>query len=535
MKKLFVCALALAAFVACDKEPNVGGGDEVGKVYMSFSVKMETTRTGTDNTGNTNSDASPDYEVGKDRENTISSVDIILAKADQYFKAEKVEIKNVSVNGDINQTYIASFNSLNLVEGADYKVYIYANCTAPAKEDGENATSNAAIGAMTAENKFWMTNAYAANTVKIPADLSAHNSPNSPFNMGEHYVERSMARFDFMPKNNNKFELADGVTVTLTEAAIINQSKDFYMLRRVSNDGTANGAVVGGVETPQNYVVDVDYAAKANGYDADDVKNFDAHMTLPLTWTWKSIASADLTKADADLKDNWDGSNDGTDDPMTGDPDEESNPTEEGTPEHVLNDYYIWQYAKENTIPGTTIQEHGISTGIVFKGKIEGAAVTAANGDPIYVFENKLYGTWDKVVAAAEADNAPATLVAAVNAVGETRTVKALADAGFTGYSADEKGNYYAYYYYWNRHNDNGDNTKMGIMEFAVVRNNVYKLCVDKISKLGHPEPPTDPNDPKNPDPDPVDPKDPDEELNYYFNVTVKVLPWVVRVNHIEF
>ena len=71
----------------------------------------------------------------------------------------------------------------------------------------------------------------------------------------------------------------------------------------------------------------------------------------------------------------------------------------------------------------------------------------------------------------------------------------------------------------------------MGNMEFAVVRNNVYKLCVDKIAKFGHP----DPKDPKNPDPDPEDPTDPDESLNYYFNVTVKVLPWVVRVNHIEF
>ncbi|MBP3613099.1 MAG: fimbria major subunit, partial [Rikenellaceae bacterium] len=47
--------------------------------------------------------------------------------------------------------------------------------------------------------------------------------------------------------------------------------------------------------------------------------------------------------------------------------------------------------------------------------------------------------------------------------------------------------------------------------------------------------PPTDPENPENPDPDPVDPTDPDEEKNYYFNVTVKVLPWVVRVNHIEF
>ena len=72
-------------------------------------------------------------------------------------------------------------------------------------------------------------------------------------------------------------------------------------------------------------------------------------------------------------------------------------------------------------------------------------------------------------------------------------------------------------------------------MKFAVVRNNVYTLCVDGSNKLGHPTPPTNPENPENPDPDPVDPTDTDEEKNYYFNVTVKVLPWVVRVNHIEF
>jgi hypothetical protein len=45
---------------------------------------------------------------------------------------------------------------------------------------------------------------------------------------------------------------------------------------------------------------------------------------------------------------------------------------------------------------------------------------------------------------------------------------------------------------------------------------------------LGHPAP-------GNPDPVPEGPFDPDEDLNYYFNVTVDVLPWTVRVNHIEF
>ena len=509
MKKLFVCALALATFVACDKEPN-GGLNSEDKVYMEFKIQTLTTRSATDGTGDTNSDANPDYEVGQDYENKISSVDVVLRNANTYVSATVTNPTSTD-----NTTWVAEFESSQLATGTDYEVYIYANCSA--KRD-LNATSNAAIGAMTEENKFWMTNAYAAKKVSFSAYSTDKANPTS---LGEHYVERAMARFDFMPKGPYTLSDAEGneVAVTLTQAALINQSKAFYLLRRVSADGTNTNWAVGGVETLDNYVVDVDYAAKANGYDADDVKNFDAHMTAPAGWVWKSIAEDDLK----DKPDNWVGTGDGKHD--------ETNAKDD----HELNQYYFWQYAKENTIPGVDAQEHaqehGISTGVVFKGELSGDKVPANGTEPIYVFDNVLYGTWAQVVAAVENSDSEAFkfAVEVCNDKGKAKDAATLAKAGFTGYSP-VGGKYYVYYYYWNRHNDNGQNTDMGKMEFAVVRNNVYKLCVDDIQKFGHPTPGgTDP------DPDPVDPKDPDEQGEYYFKVTVKVLPWVVRVNHIEF
>ncbi|MDE6717558.1 MAG: Mfa1 family fimbria major subunit [Muribaculaceae bacterium] len=109
---------------------------------------------------------------------------------------------------------------------------------------------------------------------------------------------------------------------------------------------------------------------------------------------------------------------------------------------------------------------------------------------------------------------------------------KKVTDAGFTIFqtSVDEacggKG-YYTYYYYWNRHNDNGQNGVMGNMEFAVVRNNVYKLAVTRLSTLGHPRlPQNDPDSPK--------PGVPDEKSDLYITVSVKVVPWTVRLNNIE-
>ena len=108
----------------------------------------------------------------------------------------------------------------------------------------------------------------------------------------------------------------------------------------------------------------------------------------------------------------------------------------------------------------------------------------------------------------------------------------AVTGANFTIYqsSKDEVSGpgYYCYYYYYNRHNDNLQAGTMGAMEFGVVRNNVYKLAVTNISQLGHPRIPE--NDPDKPRPD-----EPDESDDIYLTVTCRVLPWVVRINDIEF
>ena len=492
-------AAAMLVLLSCNKEPLTQEGNS-GNLYMQFSVKMLSTRSSTDeNSGNSNSNANPDIEVGLDKENKISTVDIALVKDDQYYVAE-----NVTPSAASADTYVASFNSVKLTAGAKYKVYIYANCSAPA-DFNINEVSNATVAEMTADNNFWMTNAYSANEVTLPSDLAPYTQPNTPLSLGAHTVERSMARFDY--KQADAFDMGAGLTLTLTEAALINQSKAHYMFRRVTagETATATDAVVGGVEIPTNWVVDTDWSNKV-------AANFNAQLEAPSTWTWTSLAS--LT----------------TDDNYTG-------------------DYKIWCYAKENTIPGIDAQKHNVSTGVVFKAELapgetasDAVKTAMAAGDRIYVFNNKLYGAWSDVKAAAEAGT-DATLQAAYNQAAATIAADATepkgadaAAAGFTGYSPKD-GKYYNYYYYWNRHNDNLDNKLMGIMEFAVVRNNVYKLAVNSINRFGHPTPPdpTNPDPDPEPDPDPVDPDDPDESVNYYFNVTVKVLPWTVRINNIEF
>lgn len=116
---------------------------------------------------------------------------------------------------------------------------------------------------------------------------------------------------------------------------------------------------------------------------------------------------------------------------------------------------------------------------------------------------------------------------------GITKAFKeAVVGATFTIYQTSNDTNdgwgYYCYYYYWNRHNDNGQSGIMAEMEFAVVRNNVYKLAVTRLSTFGHPRIPE--NDPDSPDPD-----TPDEKSDLYLTVSVRVMPWTIRFNNIEF
>ncbi len=519
MKKLsYLMAAFLIAMTGCQKEPQQNEGlSSDDKVYMSFQIQTLTTRSATDTDpeeggDNTNSDADAQFEVGLEKENTITSVNVVL-KNDSKFVLAEVTTPDLTASQSEGQTWIATFPSSQLAVNEEYDVYIYANCPASNNVD---QTSTEDIDEMTIANKFWMTNAYTAQKIKIEALSTDKTQPTS---LGSHYVERAMARFDFMDasaKGDLTYELADGVSVTLTEAAVINMSNEFYMLRRATDP--SDEVVVGYPEIANNWVVDTDWTAKETAVESNDytavANNFTYHLSTPNTWKWTDLSK--LTQ-----EDNW---NPGADpDGATGiKPD----------PTHGYADYMVWCYVKENTLPNKDAQVNGLSTGVVFKGKIAstntGIAADMTAKETIYAFGDKLYGSWERVLAAAENDVVLAAYAEMFGDNIEEGEADDLATAGFTAYKADSEGNYFTYYYYWNRHNDNSDNTNMGIMEFAVVRNNVYKLCVDYINKLGHPTP-------GDPDPDPVLPSDPDESGEYYFGVTVKVLPWVVRVNHIGF
>lgn len=563
---LMMSALAVC-FTACNDE--IEGGnvptETSNSVYLQFSLDLPSgSRSYTEDPdeGDDYVTSSDGTEVGKDYENQINQILLVFTDENNTYLTS-TDVVSVSPTTDTENQYVITIPPQRLEdcvspepeEGTEETgttsqktAYVYAFCN-PTDElralagasaesarvedfinkahtltDGES--ENASVWQ---SSNFLMSNAV-KQSITLPTSWNEHLSSSHPFNIGTIEVERSAARFDYKAKNEgNRYAVRKnlsssedetdnpGIYIELTDIALINMSKSFYYLRRVSDDGQNDLSTVCGVETANNYVVDTDAKEKVNYTSAENwtnkTDNFFYNLEKPETWQWTSLATI-------------------------------SNNTEDniwGKDEEETKGYHIWRYAIENTIPQDeqetdALQKNGITTGVVFRAKIgitEDSDVTWTAGEPIYVFENKLYGNWEAVANYATV-HSNSNVAYAYRVV--TNGDYDYKGAGFTIYEANEDGNYYTYYYYWNRHNDNGKVPDMGPMEFAVVRNNVYKLSVEAIYRFGYPEGETpDPETPDEEEPDP-DPEEPDPEApKVFFEVKVQVLPWVVRVNSIEF
>lgn len=543
---LFMAMGIATAFSACSDEvdlsTNNGGSTEesTSQVFMQFNLELPAVSRSTTQIGG-GSDAG--VEIGKDYENQVSEVLVVITDATEGSTYDKFIAKSsvVTPSSANNTTYVVPFKTTELTSSAGKSVNVYVYCN-PTEELTKATTfdvnkdyytlTDATNATIWTKNKFLMTNADDDYERTLPANLDDYRVETNPFDLETINVERAAARFDYKSSVANEtytlMEDENGdpeVTITLTDMALVNLSKEFYYLRRVSADGTSTNATIGGTETKTNYVVDTDYEWKGKYSEetTDKASHFfyvyNPNSASTTDYAWTSISS--LTSEDND--ESW---NSGEIAKRKG--------------------YKIWRYATENTIPAqVSNQKKGITTGVVFKGEIQGKGDMAnlLNGEKtVYVFDNILWGTWDDVKKAAEAkkenDNttlANPLLAAAYNKAMEdpdasdTEIEKKAVAAGFTIFRPNTTTKKYeVLYYYWNRHNDNNNNGSMGPMEFAVVRNNVYKLSVTGVDKFGHP---TNPDD----DPDPENPEDPDEEDDVYFKVAVEVLPWVVRINDIEF
>lgn len=560
-------ALALASCSSEAPAPN-NGNDADGDVYATLRVKLPSATR-----------AAAGEEYGQDAENYVGKVLVVLTqKVDgkymflTYDEADAMDGGQIagdheSVN--VNElTYTLNFSAKNMKPGAldiagengKSDIYVFAFCNPTSRlqntisqlaneKPGTMEFSGNSTGEINGNNTIWgdkkflMANCHEPAAVTLPSRaelVKNNNKPEKAFNLGIVHVKRLAARFDFAlggKNSDNKYDITSTTggkmgTIELTDMAMFNIAKNFYYLPRSNDkwDWTGTTYLCGDLESPY-YVMSYNqggfktqsladgnykqyYFANLIGNDFREGETEEpVGGSTKLTWT--SIKPETWNTKTEDDNNGW------TQDPK--------------------NDYRIWRYATENTIPAadaqnsTAAQKIGITTGVVFKGTFTPANTEVWNGNVIYLYNGVVYGDFTALKAyvtkypesvVAKAFNKIDALKNATNPDPKTNLLANLTSAqrdGFKAYVPDADTNTYTmYYFYYNRHNSNGNNSQMGENEFGVVRNNVYKLQVTTCGSLGEPD------FPENPD-------HPDEEESAYFTVSCHVMPWTVRINNIEF
>ena len=559
--------MLLASCASDEPGVNTGGESTKGGLYATIKLDVPGSRSETTETPGKNTNSNDGYEVGKPYENNINNVTIVLATLENnVYKAQAFGTytsNSAAPSPTENNVYTIQFQDTLIAKLRDQTVHIFAYCNTTLSDANftpgvdlsvmeskmESAAANQGIWQ---RSNFMMVNAPNRDipTYDMPDEktlLNNYNSPEKALNLGTVDVARAAARFDYKPVNENLYDIKDINTgdvvaqVEMVSMAPFNIAKSFYTLPRVSADGSDNGWEICGDEVYNrvtgvgNYVVTPNYADKitnsitslaGNYYEAfSGLANYEALTMYANIKEWYATA-------DNDNDENWTATD--------------------------KDGYKIWRYVTENTIPQIDKQRKGITTGVVFKGRLtnpaEGSLMASAmnNHKPIYFYNGTCYGDIANLRRVVANLDPSATmrqkfeqvfagknyLKFSTNDQGE-RVYEVLDNALVDATSAENNSTfkiirpsadnqYYVYYVYYNRHNDNGNNNSMGVMEFATVRNNVYKLSVTKVSDFGHT------NDPKD-DPDPENPEDPDETPKTYFQVSCRVLPWIVRINNIPF
>ena len=175
---------------------------------------------------------------------------------------------------------------------------------------------------------------------------------------------------------------------------------------------------------------------------------------------------------------------------------------------------YVSMYCLENCM-FRPAQNTVYTTGIMLKGTFtpEASQTIGNNGNPVedplvfntlYYFNYKFYTTLAAVGKYGDAN---------IDGLTEESSDAELAAKQITRFTKNG-GNFSTFYNYWIKHLDNNNPTVMGVMEFGIVRNNIYSVNITSIKNLGPGTPDTKP--------------DPDEN-KAFLDVEFGVYPWIVR------
>lgn len=547
------CLLMASLAAGCAQEDidtaPTGGGGMSASSYVSLSfASQQSTPTRSNPTGGEQGDR---QEKGQTKENEIKSAvaffyqgsgtDGVNSSGTTPIMAVatfNINVESYTEPGNgIDRKYTTTPQQVDLDDGT-YNVLVVANPGADwwtgqslTLDDVRNHIQTTAWTASeSGYSDFVMTSA-------ADATLTLNSNPENNPAKATVNVERMAARLDY--KAEASYPCTDpaytGATVEITGAALVNNlTAGSYLLKRVADDVNGVPTYLGN-ETPDagvqtNYVLDPWTAGKTSANNSFTI-------------------GGEANKTAKDLYGEWFGN-------ISQDPNHWAAYVQPGTEMTVGTEK--WQrigYTLENT---TAAEEAGkrYSTGVVFKAKFNPQGVANyQNGATFFALGTHLFASMEdmmtyvygadfsqfddkidacdnwasvKTFAASLLDNDPSGYKAFLQGQDKAQDLAQVKESlkwsaymlSKCGYSASLNETYKVeldqngivtrnalqsygvrtyedatcYYTWWVRHsNDNNDETK-GIMEYAIVRNNIYKLTVNSIYSLGNYVPGEDEN-----------------------------------------
>ena len=537
------CLLMASLAAGCAQEdidtaPSGGGGMSASS-YVSLSfASQQSTPTRSNPTGGEQGNGD---ETGQDYENEIKSAVAFFYQGsgtDGVNSSGTTPIMAVATfnvgsytepgNG-IDRTYTTTPQQVDLDDGT-YNVLVVAN---PGADwwTGQSLTladvrnhiqTTAWTASESGYSDFVMTSA-------ADATLTLNSNPESDPAKATVNVERMAARLDY--KAEASYTCTDpaytGATVEITGAALVNNlTAGSYMLKRVAStvDGVptylGNETPDAGVQT--NYVLDPWTAGKTSANNSFTI-------------------GGEANKTAKDLYGEWFGN-------ISQDPNHWAAYVQLGTEVTVGTEtWQRIGYTLENTTAAEEAGKR-YSTGVVFKAKFHPQGVANyTDGETFFAYGTKIYASMEDMMAGFygskfdDLDNITScatwgdvkqfitSTLLTNDPSGYNKYLEGLAEGkddsetvanassltwgnymlNECGYSKDENGKVVldqngkvtrialqpygtrtyedatCYYTWWVRHSNDNDDTKKGIMEYAIVRNNIYKLTVNSVYSLG--------------------------------------------------
>ncbi|WP_302261098.1 Mfa1 family fimbria major subunit [uncultured Bacteroides sp.] len=433
----FFCLVLITAACKDDSLPASSVEKEGGSnVYVSIVVNTEDSQNSRVSTPTPGEDGD-DPPIGVNEENVVHDLNVFffhttdrkgLNTTDQSVNVVSIYFDQLTGSTTKYTTETKEIEGLEI--GSSYNVLVIANLGTPLNITTLNQLREYPVSTPIVQtNHFVMASSETGTPVTIQA-----TSKNNPTVVSAN-VERLAARVDC--HWDTEYSVGND-KVVITQAMLVNKyTGGTYAFKRVTNSTTDFTIDYLGAEKVEgnlaaNYVIDPKtLKVPQTDIAADYQPYFPTYNNWSATDSWKSLSTA-VTSTHNDVT------------------------------------YSLLDYTTENVVKAEDSENTCATycTGIVFKAKYKPAGISTTDGNrTFYRYNGKCY----------------VSLTDIKNVIGD----QSISDNNLSQFGITKYQDGICYYTYWIKHAEDGDDTTVSPMEYAIVRNNIYQINVTGINDIG--------------------------------------------------